>query len=154
MGSGLESCSVKELTTSDMLTGQFSSLSVKSFFYQQVDLRLVCQIETVCQIFSLIQHQKPARDAPLSPPLVACKAGHYSCCLTVFQGRASCCTASQSLSQPHRDSTPSHTGFIQLQSFHCSTWFWVCIQPQGLQYTLWPHSPSTAIFIFKTSYIS
>lgn len=64
-----------------MPSGQFSSLSVKSLpGYQDVDLRLVCQMG-----FNISQHQKTAHDIPLSPPLLAYKIGHCSNCLTTWQ---------------------------------------------------------------------
>lgn len=76
MESGLDFYNVEEMTTSDMPTGQFSSLSAKFLScYEQVDFRLVCQIETLCQIFSMIQLRIPAHDALLSPSSVACKQG-------------------------------------------------------------------------------
>lgn len=110
--------------------------------YQRVDLSLICQIETVCQIFNMIQHQKPAHDAPFSPALVVWQVGHCSSYLTTFQGQASCYTAPI----PAPQWFPSCTRFIQNQSFQCSTFIRVWIQPQGLQYTLWPHSLSPIIF--------
>lgn len=59
--------SIKGLTASHMPPGHFGTLAPKSLpHFTDVDLRLMCQMG-----FSLIQHQKPAHVASLSPPLVA-----------------------------------------------------------------------------------